>query len=242
MTWAFSPARLDGLFCLTILIFLSASPINQMFATMDGANHHDALSSAWTETAAAIELIQMKNQQPTNLECRAASKLLAGMMHTNESSVASPVHHHANEEEGATGTSPAAVIPFNNYLSTLPFAIADMSRDDQFLSPLQVYLRRHCTEYFSATAENAFARGRQSSVEAGRVGVRCVFCKHLPREQQASQASECINSFDLHRLSSVCKLQVVIRACLMLFMFITHPSTLPQLLIPTKLTRSVPPW
>lgn len=194
------------------------------FATMDAANHHDALSSAWTETAAAIELIQMKNQQPTNLECRAASKLLAGMMHTNESSVASPVHRHTNEEEGATATFPAAVIPFKNSLSTLPFAIADMSRDDQFLSPLQVYLRRHCTEYFSATAENAFARGRQSPVEEGRVGVRCVFCKHLPREQQASQASECIISF-AYRLS-LCKLQVVIRAYLMLFMFITLPHSL----------------
>ena len=54
-------------------------------------------------------------------------------------------------------------------------------RDSQFLSPLQCYIRNNCIEYFEAGTKNGsgyVARGRQTCITAGRVGIRCRFCKH----------------------------------------------------------------
>ncbi|KAL7533993.1 hypothetical protein ACHAXR_005574 [Thalassiosira sp. AJA248-18] len=163
------------------------------------ASHHQ-VSSAWDEeTAAALELIHMKHQRPPHTEeCDAASELLLAILQgTNDS------HHRllaprrrcpalltAGDDSGA---SPSTVAPCKNGIDELtefPIPIAD-SRDNQFLSPLQCHVRTNCAEYFAATASNA-TRGRQTPVEEGRIGVRCAFCKHLPRAQQAAQASEFI--------------------------------------------------
>jgi hypothetical protein len=74
-------------------------------------------------------------------------------------------------------------------ITLLPFPLAHRN-DEEYLSPLQCYIRKTCLEFFAADASNATNKGRQTSVSEGRVGVRCVFCKHLPRDEQAAQAGE----------------------------------------------------
>jgi hypothetical protein len=74
-------------------------------------------------------------------------------------------------------------------IARLPFPLAHRN-DEEYLSPLQCYIRKTCLEFFAADASNATNKGWQTSVSEGRVGVRCVFCKHLPRDEQAAQAGE----------------------------------------------------
>lgn len=65
-------------------------------------------------------------------------------------------------------------------------------KDADFLSPLQIYIRQHCVEYFEATEledESKQQRGRRSPIVFGRVGIRCVFCKHSPDNERASQST-----------------------------------------------------
>jgi hypothetical protein len=73
-------------------------------------------------------------------------------------------------------------------VTSLPAPVAEPGNNDELhLSSLQCYLRREMVEYFQAS-EGDVGRGRQTKVTEGRVGVRCLFCKHLPKEERASQA------------------------------------------------------
>jgi len=72
-------------------------------------------------------------------------------------------------------------------ITSLPAPVAESGNDELHLSSLQCYLRKEMVEYFEAR-EGDVGRGRQTKVTEGRVGVRCLFCKHLPKEERASQA------------------------------------------------------
>mmetsp|Transcript_45334 Transcript_45334/g.95111 ORF Transcript_45334/g.95111 Transcript_45334/m.95111 type:complete len:172 (-) Transcript_45334:812-1327(-) len=156
------------------------------------------VSSEWSETA-AVQLLQLKYQSPSSTECREASELLRVILQsTDNSSVSSSTSrrcHPASLPEDVDATSQSensSPAPFKNTVCSnfdLPIPVAG-SRDGQYLSPLQCYIRQHCAEFFAATKSNAATKGRQTPVAEGRVGVRCVFCKHLSRDQQASQASK----------------------------------------------------
>lgn len=158
-------------------------------------NHHDAVVAS--EMTAAMELIQLKYQQPSRTECRAAGKFLHAILHHGNATMSdSPLVEEplfATKDNNYDATM--AITPFktsnNNKSSSLPMPVAGYN-DDEYLSPLQCYVRAQCIEYFAATADADVmkARGRQTPVEEGRVGVRCVFCKELSRNEQASQASE----------------------------------------------------
>lgn len=165
------------------------------------ALHHETggsnTSSTWGE-AAAVQLLHLKHQQPSRTECHAASELLHIILQsTGDSSHPSLASRRRPALLGATDdatplTEENSMMPFKEDATSnydLPMPLAD-SRDDRYLSPLQCYIRKHCVEYFAATASNAGTKGRQTPISEGRVGVRCVFCKHLFRDQQAAQASE----------------------------------------------------
>ena len=60
--------------------------------------------------------------------------------------------------------------------------------DAQFLSPLQCYIRQHCVEFFVVeNGQDYVAKGRQTQITSGRVGIRCVFCKW--ETKRASQST-----------------------------------------------------
>ena len=72
------------------------------------------------------------------------------------------------------------------------------STDTSNLSPLLCYIRTNCLEYFTATLtdEGSPQRGRRSRIFEGRVGIRCVFCKHLPMEERGNQSIAFPNGLD----------------------------------------------
>ena len=156
-----------------------------------------------SEVSAALELLQIKHHQPSRADCRATSELLRAIFqHTDADSL----RHWLFSGTHGSGHRPsaAALLPGGDDdathqstnashvlsgISELPMPIAD-AHDEWYLSPLHCYIRKTGLEYFAATESNATTKGRQTMVSEGRVGVRCSFCKHLPRDQQAAQASE----------------------------------------------------
>ena len=156
---------------------------------------------------AALELLQIKHQQPSHVECRAASELLHSIYEstsTRHGRLAIPPHHHAasasmpllpsgRNGHGASKSNNASsfnnrVVQHASTITGLPMPVADVN-DERLLSPLQCYVRKYCVEFFAVEA-NSSSYGRQTAVNEGRVGVRCVFCKHLPREEQVAAASK----------------------------------------------------
>lgn len=67
-----------------------------------------------------------------------------------------------------------------------------MPDDVDSLSPLHIFIRKYGIEAFVATEEDAkneeFWRLRNFKVIPGRVGIRCIYCRHLPMEQRGSKA------------------------------------------------------
>ncbi len=61
-------------------------------------------------------------------------------------------------------------------------------RDSDFLSPLQCYIRKNCIEFFAADADgNGYvAKGRQTPITSGRIGIRCIYCKHATKRATQS--------------------------------------------------------
>jgi hypothetical protein len=70
--------------------------------------------------------------------------------------------------------------------------------DNENLPAYMCYIRSNCIEYFSTTLSEGGSpqRGRRTEVFEGRVGVRCVFCKHLPVEERATQSDAFPNGLD----------------------------------------------
>lgn len=164
-----------------------------------------------SEASAALELLQIKHRKPSREDCRATSDLLLAIFqfqHTTDAD--SPHRHWVIMTTTGHRPSAAALLPAGNdddaahkYADAprvvpgsfdLPMPIAH-AHDERYLSPLQCYIRKTCLEYFAATASNVTTKGRQTLVSEGRVGVRCSFCKYLPRGQQAAQASEITRIF-----------------------------------------------
>ncbi|KAL3804578.1 hypothetical protein ACHAW5_004581 [Stephanodiscus triporus] len=164
---------------------------------------HDDNSS---EASAALELLQIKHRKPSRDDCRATSDLLLAIFQSQHTTDADSSHHRHWVLMTTTGHRPsaAALLPAGDdddaaykYADAprvvsgsfdLPMPIAH-AHDERYLSPLQCYIRKICLEYFAATASNVTTKGRQTLVSEGRVGVRCSFCKYLPRGQQAAQAT-----------------------------------------------------
>jgi hypothetical protein len=139
------------------------------------------------EAVAARKLIQMKHYQPSIVECRATSQLLSTILHQTNALYSSDQRKKSHTTLGRSSTAVSSRV--SSSITRLPIPLAD-TNDEEYLSPLQCYIRKTCLEFFAADASNATSKGRQTLVSVGRVGVRCVFCKHLPRDEQAAQAGE----------------------------------------------------
>jgi hypothetical protein len=206
---------------------------------------HDDNSS---EVSAAIELLQIKYHQPSRADCRATSDLLRAIFqHTDADSLRhwlflathGPDHRPSAAALLPTGDDDDATHQFTDAshvlcgISELPMPIAD-AHDERYLSPLQCYIRKTCLEFFAATERNSLTKGRQTMVSEGRVGVRCSFCKHLPRDEQAAQASEftCVFIFAYFR---TCLVLISHDLHLVIFLFT------PQRLFPIKSRQSILP-
>ena len=152
------------------------------------------------EAVAAQKLLQMKHYQPSISECRATSQLLSTILHQTNALYSSD-QWKSLTTPGRSSTDVALCLAagdddvcVSSSITRLPIPLAD-TNDEEYLSPLQCYIRKTCLEYFAADASNATSKGRQTLVSEGRVGVRCVFCKHLPRDEQAAQAGEYLRHF-----------------------------------------------
>ncbi|KAL3792901.1 hypothetical protein ACHAWO_004230 [Cyclotella atomus] len=65
-----------------------------------------------------------------------------------------------------------------------------MPNDLEIFSPRFCYIRKNCLEFFEATSiDTEQSRGRRSHIDVGRVGIRCVYCKHCPITERASQST-----------------------------------------------------
>ena len=60
--------------------------------------------------------------------------------------------------------------------------------DEQYLGTIQCFVRKQLVEYFAADSSQLAKKGRQTAICEGRIGVRCVFCKDLPKNERASQS------------------------------------------------------
>lgn len=76
--------------------------------------------------------------------------------------------------------------PNTNQLLPMPLFT---SPDPDFLSPLQCFIRKNCIEFFAVEADGSgyVAKGRQTPITPGRVGIRCVYCKHAT--ERATQST-----------------------------------------------------
>ena len=170
------------------------------------------------EEAAASYLVGMKHQQLSQEECRVTSELCYSIMFETDDSLKESQSCNADDDVSTIwvdSTKRPSSIQGNGItkIFQMPIALA-APRDTQFLSPLQCYIRLHCTEYFVATINensnspsstegenyqsrsrrrsksNSFHKpGRRTPVSGGRIGIRCVFCKHSPPNERASQAN-----------------------------------------------------
>jgi hypothetical protein len=141
--------------------------------------HNRRMSSFTTnlnEQAAAACLVRMNSQQLNHDECDGASDVL---------------FHIYSEMSGESLRPTNEIKLFKPTTESLAMPLAS-PKDADFLSPLQIYIRQHCVEYFEATEledESKQQRGRRSPIVFGRVGIRCVFCKHSPDNERASQST-----------------------------------------------------
>ncbi|EED90183.1 predicted protein [Thalassiosira pseudonana CCMP1335] len=72
-----------------------------------------------------------------------------------------------------------------------PYNITSLAlpADSDFLDPLHNYLRSVCIEIFTATEGHLKPPGKGARPsKVGQVGIRCVFCRHLPPKEVANQA------------------------------------------------------
>ena len=78
--------------------------------------------------------------------------------------------------------------PPHNTNQLLPMSLST-SHDYDVLSPLQCYIRQNCIEFFAADDNGSgyVAKGRQTQITLGRVGIRCVYCKHAT--ERATQSA-----------------------------------------------------
>ena len=61
--------------------------------------------------------------------------------------------------------------------------------DSTFFDPIHQFIRTNCIQVFAATQEDMKASGRGAHpTKVGRVGFRCYFCRHVPKDQAARQA------------------------------------------------------
>ena len=167
------------------------------------------------EVSAALELAGIKYHQLSRAECHETSELLCTILQRTDPDGTLSLNQLTFQSSSGRRPSTAALLiaagdaygAVNLYTSSVSSVITKMpipiaGRDDeQYLSTLQCYIRKTCLEYFAASAasaRNLTTKGRQTLVSEVRVGVRCVFCKHLPRDQQAKQASEFLSFLSLH--------------------------------------------
>ncbi|EJK46814.1 hypothetical protein THAOC_34500 [Thalassiosira oceanica] len=87
---------------------------------------------------------------------------------------ASPDNDGSSLARPAAGTSP-------------PMPVAGPN-DAQHLGTIQCFVRKQLVEYFAADSSQLMKKGRQTAIGEGRIGVRCVFCKDLPKSEQVSQS------------------------------------------------------
>jgi hypothetical protein len=118
---------------------------------------NEAISHLAEEAAAAMCLLSMKT---------ASSSL---------QSLAIPADYNSNKED----------VPHNTN-QLLPMSLFT-PRDSDFLSPLQCYIRKNI-EFFAADANGSgyVAKGRQTPITSGRVGIRCLYCKHATKRATQS--------------------------------------------------------
>jgi hypothetical protein len=71
-------------------------------------------------------------------------------------------------------------------------ASLSLSEDDDVLSSMHCFMRRYCVEAFSATPEDVstprYGKAHCGKVLVGQVGIRCLYCKHRPVDQQPERA------------------------------------------------------
>lgn len=75
----------------------------------------------------------------------------------------------------------------NDTTHFLPMSLFTPS-DSDFLSPLQCYIRKNCIEFFAADDNESgyVAKGRQTPITSGRIGIRCRYCKHATKRATQS--------------------------------------------------------
>lgn len=100
-------------------------------------------------------------------------------------SLAFPADHNSDTDTTITILTKHA--PRNDTTQFLPMSLFSLS-DADFLSPLQCYIRKNCIEFFAAEANEGgyVAKGRQTPITSGRIGIRCRYCKHATKRATQS--------------------------------------------------------
>ena len=152
------------------------------------------------DEAAAASLVWMNSQQLSSDDCHQASEALFNILSEMTAD------DFSKKIEGFDG-----IEVFKPTMANLAIPLASPS-DSDILSPLQCYIRAHCVEYFEATlsdvspsrlsadfknsSKSQQQRGRRSPIVLGRIGIRCVYCKHCPYNLRASQSTSFPSNLD----------------------------------------------
>jgi hypothetical protein len=153
-----------------------------------------SLPDQMLDASAAACLVRIHSQPLTSDECNGASDALFDVY----SKIDEPSVRFSNNIQRET---------FKPTMTNLAIPLSS-TIDAGVLSELQCYIRAHCVEYFEATqadvspgdpknaTKNQQQRGRRTPILIGRVGIRCVFCKHRSYNQRASQSTSFPSNLD----------------------------------------------
>ena len=107
-------------------------------------------------------------------------------MFTSDSPAAPPAHIH----QLATSYSKPHEVQRSSFNDTAHANRLAIQSDLTFLDPIHNFLRTSCIEVFVSSQNDMTAPGRGARPSViGQVGLRCLFCKGMPRNGLAKQAS-----------------------------------------------------
>lgn len=75
------------------------------------------------------------------------------------------------------------------HYSTRQVMTLETEGDSIWLSEFLCFLRSHCCEVFTSSAQDVQERRRSKQINLNQVGIRCRFCAHLPHHERAGRSS-----------------------------------------------------
>lgn len=155
----------------------------------------DALNSLPLNFGGAATSLGGQQFGASNAQVQAQASILASQFASAAAGTSSLSFQHQTglSPPQAPMSSQAQQRPRNTEVVIHPLARATTSlvipSDATFLDPVHIFLRTTCIEIFIAAKEHTMCPGRGArALKVGQVGLRCIYCKDMPRQELTRQA------------------------------------------------------